>query len=270
MKRASLPNHYWDAIVEETQSQKSLDIWRRYSQRVYRRLISDWLPSTNKGRCLKTDLFEEAVTPHNLLQDLGARSIGMDISHSVVQRARRRLTGNSNPPLCLVGDLRQLPLASGAISQIISGSSLDHFTDKADIATCLAEFKRVLAPGGVLILTLDNPENPVIWLRNHLPFVWLNRLGLVPYYVGATYYQNEARQQLESVGLKVTNATAVFHVPRAPAIWLSVLIAHIRWKALENFCVNIFHSFEILRRLPTRRHTGYYLAVRAVNIGEPR
>lgn len=262
MKRPMPYGGYWDAIVDKTQNDKALEIWRQYSQRVYRRLIRDWFPP-DKRRCLKTDLFEEAVTAQSLLPDLGAKSIGIDISPAVVHLASRRLRVNSIPPLCLVGDLRQLPLASGTIHGILSGSSLDHFPAKADIAICLAEFKRVLAKDGVLILTLDNPENPFIWLRNRLPFGWLNRLRLVPFYVGATYGEREARQQLDYAGLRVTDLTTVAHIPRAPAIWLSMLIARLGWNGLENLCMRFFDSFEVLGRLPTRRFTGYYLAVRA-------
>jgi SAM-dependent methyltransferase len=235
-------------------------------QRVYRRLMRDWLPVARQGRGLKTDLFEEAITPYHLLADLGPVCVGIDCSLAVAQAARHRLASSGSVPLFVVGDLRQLPLKSEAVEYILSGSSLDHFPDKAEIAISLAEMARVLTPGGTLIVTFDNPHNPVVWLRNHLPFRWLNRLRLVPYYVGATYRRDEARQQIGAVGLTVTAVTAVAHVPRAPAVWMAVLVASAGWKPLEAFVTRLFDAFEVLERWPTRYRTGYYLAIRAAKI----
>ena len=65
-------------------------------------------------------------------------------------------------------------------------STLDHFEDAAQIEVALGELHRVLRPGGHLVLTLDNPANPLIRLRNALPEAWARRTGLSPFAVGAT------------------------------------------------------------------------------------
>jgi SAM-dependent methyltransferase len=253
---------YWDHIVEETRCGAPIDAWRAYMRQVYKCLIQDWLPAAATGRGLKTDLFEEAVTPHHLLPDLGPGSIGVDGSPAVVRAAGERLTAEGELHLLVVGDLRRIPLRSGSVMRILAGSSLDHFLNKVDIATSLAELARVLAPGGTLVVTFDNPHNPVVWLRNHLPFTWLNRLRLVPYYVGPTYNRTEARHRLEALGLTVTDVTAVVHVPRAPAIWLVAVAECLGWALLEALVARIFDGFESLERWPTRYRTGYYLAFR--------
>lgn len=253
---------YWDHTVEETRRGASLGAWRAYMRRVYQRLVRNWL-SRRSGRGLKTDLFEEAITPHHLLPDLGPSSIGVDCSPAVVRAARERLAAMGEPYLLLVGDLRWLPLQSRSVMRILAGSSLDHFPDKADIAVSLAELARVLAPGGTLVITFDNPHNPIIWLRNRLPFACLNRLRLVPYYVGATYNRAEARAQLKALGLVVTHMTAVAHAPRAPVIWLVALVERLGWTPLETLVARILDGFERLQHYPTRYWTGYYLAFRA-------
>jgi hypothetical protein len=114
------------------------------------------------------------------------------------------------------------------------------------------------------VLTLDNPLNPIVWLRNHLPFQWLNRLGLVPYFVGATYSVKECREQLEQIGLKVTDVTAIAHVPRAPAILFNWFGERWKWKSLNDVATRVMERFEILQRWPSRYFTGYYIAFRAV------
>src|SRR5207245_2574831 len=119
--------HYWDDVLTTARESAPIHVWRTYMQRVYQCLVQDWLPAVESGRSLKTDLFEEAVTPHYLLADLGPRSIGIDVSPGVVQAARKRLASDQRVFSLLVGVVRQLPIKSGTIRHILSGSSLDHF-----------------------------------------------------------------------------------------------------------------------------------------------
>jgi len=254
---------YWDGVLDEMLATPPIEAWRAYMRRVYVELVRRWLSPSAGGLGLKTDLFEEAVTPHEVLSQLGPGSVGVDVSPAVAVAARRRLSVRDEGHLFVVGDLRRVPLRSGSMARVLAGSSLDHYADKADIGTSLAELARLLAPGGVLLLTLDNPHNPAVWLRNHLPFRILKQVGLVPYYVGATYGREEARAHLEALGLEVTDVDAVAHAPRAPAIWLAALadrrIAGLSPARLERF----LWSFEAMGRWPTRHWTGYYLALRA-------
>ena len=82
-------------------------------------------------------------------------------------------------------------------------STLDHFRSHSEIVTSLRELLRVLRPGGQLLLTLDNPANPLVGLRNALPFGLLHRLRIVPYYVGATCGPRGLRRLLPQVGFEV-------------------------------------------------------------------
>jgi SAM-dependent methyltransferase/ribosomal protein S18 acetylase RimI-like enzyme len=258
---------YWDEVVAESLARHSLDEWRAYMQRVYGRLVRTWLPARGAGRGLKTDLFEEAITSHHVLPALGPGSVGLDCSPATVRAARERL-GEARH-LFVVADLRAIPLRAGVVDRILAGSSLDHFVDKADIATSLAELARVLTPGGTLVVTFDNPHNPVVWLRNRLPFGWLNRAGIVPYYVGQTYGRAEGRVQLESVGLTVTHVSAVAHAPRAPAIGLVALAERLHAARLQHLLGRALTACEWLGQWPTRYRTGYYLVFRAQKGGSP-
>jgi SAM-dependent methyltransferase len=163
----------------------------------------------------------------------------------------------------VVGDLRQIPLRAGSVARILAGSSLDHFARQGDLDTGLAEIARILAPGGVVVITLDNPRNPLVWLRNHLPYAWLHRIGLVPYYVGHTYGPRQARARIEALGLRVTEVTAVAHVPRAPAIWLAAAAGRLARPERAAGLARTFARFESLESWPTRYWTGYYVALAA-------
>jgi len=264
---ASVTPAYWDHVVVERRH--PIAQWRAYMQRIYVDLMRRWIAPAGAGRGLKTDLFEEAVSAHHLLGTLGPDSIGIDCSLATVLAARERLRRTGAHRVFVVADLRAIPLRAGAVGHILAGSSLDHFPDKTDIATSLSELARVLSPGGTLVVTFDNPHNLAVWLRNHLPFAWLNRLGVVPYYVGQTYGRAEGRTRLEAAGFAVTDVTAVAHAVRAPAIWLTALAESCNAPRLERLLGRTLHAFERLERWPTRYRTGYYLAFRAEKRASP-
>ena len=109
----------------------------------------------------------------------------------------------------------------------------------------------MLAPGGTLVVSLDNLANPLVAVRNALPFRWLHRIGLVPHYVGATCRPGELQRLLASTGFDVNATTAIMHVPRVIA--LAVGARHGHDARLER-----------LGQLPTRFLTGQFVAARAV------
>jgi SAM-dependent methyltransferase len=256
---------YWGEVADQIVRDDASATWRAYMQSAYRELMQRWFPGAPAGRTLKTDLFEEAVTPHHLFDDLGPLGIGLDISPKVVHAAQRRIgvgRGEASVPM-LVADLRRLPFATGSLERILSGSSLDHFENKSDIAVALAELERCLAPGGCLVVTFDNPHNPVVRLRNGLPFKLMTAIKLVPYFVGATYDRTDIRREFAALGLRITHVSAVVHVPRAPAIWLAMLSERIGGPGVSRTLLRVFRAFDGLEATPLKFRSGYYLAVRA-------
>jgi SAM-dependent methyltransferase/GNAT superfamily N-acetyltransferase len=254
---ADLPA-YWDQILRAFDRPTPFDPWYAYMRSVYGRLVATWLPTS--GPALKTDLFEEAITDHHVLGKLGPGSIGIDWSPEIAQAARKRL-GDSYR--VVVADVRHIPLRTASVGRILVASSLDHFIDKRDIAVALTELVRVLKPGGALVATFDNPHNPVVSLRNRLPFAWLHRIGIVPYYVGATYGRAEAEHILNSLGLRVKTTSAVAHAPRAPAIWLATFAGRLGRPGFCRVVEWLLARCEVMERLPTRYRTGYYIALGA-------
>jgi SAM-dependent methyltransferase len=251
---------YWDEIITTKGKQLRLDAWRKYMKWLYENLVKLWFEPRGSRVSLKTDLFEEACSRYPVLPSLGNRGIGFDYSLQMARNAKQK-NGDCSMLVC---DLRKLPFFSSTIEQILSPSSLDHFSLASEIDVVLVEIGRVLKPNGVLVISLDNPQNPIVWIRNHLPFPWLNRIGLVPYYVGPTCTATEAKEKVRKAGMEVTHCIAVSHVPRVPAIWLVMLAEALESTRMGDWLSKHFEKWEVLQRFPSSFLTGYYIAIRAV------
>lgn len=86
------------------------------------------------------------------LRDRGAVVTGIDASAGMLALARRRL--GDDVALSLVDVDDRLPFADGAFDDVVA-SLLLHYLE--DWGPTLAEFRRVLRPGGRLIASLDHP-----------------------------------------------------------------------------------------------------------------
>ena len=92
-----------------------------------------------------------------------ARVIGLDIAQTMLQVARQRDAGwrrklpflHGNAPHYIGGDLERLPLASGSVNLLCSNLALQWCDD---LPAAFAEFRRVLAPGGLLMFTTFGPD----------------------------------------------------------------------------------------------------------------
>jgi len=184
---------------------------------------------------------------------------GIDVSESVLNQAAR-----SNESLsCSGSDVRALPFRSGAFDVVVSLSTLDHFPRAADVHAAMKELYRVMTPGGVLVLTLDNLANPVIALRNSLPYRLTHAAGLVPYPVGLTFKPGAARAMVEEAGFRIDEMTAVMHAPRVVAIPLMSALRGRANGSAGSLLRRAALKFEKLRGLPSRYRTGHFIAIRA-------
>ena len=130
--------------------------------------------------------------------------VGLDISSSAVSLAKQ----TSNHGLLVVGDGTRLPFRDGVFGTIFSNSVLEHVPD---VPKVLAEARRVLRRGGVLIFTVPSP--------NFTEFLFLpSLLHKIPFlkFLGDWYSRNRNallshhnicefklwRSMLESVGFQ--------------------------------------------------------------------
>jgi SAM-dependent methyltransferase len=131
----------------------------------------------------------------------GHRVLGVDGSPEMLDRARVRVPEG----LFLRGDLHRLPVADGAVDLVVCTLALVHVPDLAPV---LAEFARVLRPGGHLAISDVHPDLVLLGSVVHSPGP-AGEPGLAPTYRhGAGDYLRAALP----VGLRVRRCEE----PRSP------------------------------------------------------
>ena len=253
---------YWDSVTSAMADGPPDEVWRRHSDTVNEHLLKRWLEKKNYPSLLKTDLFDESIGVGlcAFLSDHSDELHGIDISEVCVKAAVKRYPAL----LARKADVRELPYQNGRFDCIVSNSTLDHFPVIGDIEVSLAELNRVLRPGAEFVITLDNLQNPVIWLRDALPYRWLHRVGLLSYYVGATSTVTGLRKMLTVAGFEIKESTAILHCPRVAAIPLSNLIQKYCSEPGRKRWLRLLMAFEWLGRTPLRYFTGHFVAVHAI------
>jgi SAM-dependent methyltransferase len=252
---------YWESIADEWKKIRPDRLWRKHSDAINQSLLFRWLPEQPVPRLLKTDTFDEAVGD-GLSRFLQARAhsvVGIDLSFKNVQLAchgARSVHGTR-------ADVRNLPFRRESFDVVVSNSTLDHFQTLDEITVSLRELHRVLRKGGQLIVTLDNLANPTIAARNHLPINLLNRLGIVPYFVGATCGPWRLQRLLRDVGFEVRDVAAVLHCPRIIAVAVAKLLCSRAKPSVQQQFLRLLQKCEVMSRWPTRYLTGHFIAVRA-------
>lgn len=241
------PTWYLDPLVARQKGEANLELIRR------------WSAGVRPARVLKTDLFEEAFGEDQVLHGLFPEAdlvCGIDEASSTAGAAARRF-----PELARGGsvmDVRRLGLRGDSFDLILSTSTLDHFDHGAEFQAALAELARVLRPGGLLILTLDNPANPL-----YLPLKWLSRTRAVPFPLGYTPGAPTLRTELHKAGLVIEAEDWLLHNPRGLSTLAFLALRRLPKPAADAAISALLALASRLGRLPTRRLTACFQAVAA-------
>lgn len=259
---SDVPTQYWDAILASgAQGALHLDVplWRSYCDVLHARLLNRWLAGRRYSSALKTDLFDEAVGA-GLAPWLLSHSdevVGIDIATAVVTCASAR-----HPRLRVrVCDVCDIEAVDGTFDLIISNSTLDHFTTPAAIQRGIQELARVLRPGGDVVVTLDNPSNPIVALRNALPPRLFGGSSVLPYFVGHTLSLRRLRAEVVAAGLEVLHHGYLMHVPRL--LYLHLCRTVPQHGRVARWVLQLMLQHERFNWLPTRGLSGHYVAVHA-------
>jgi SAM-dependent methyltransferase len=241
-KRRS-PSWYLDPLVARQKRRAHLELLRSY---------------VNHSRIfLKTDLFEEAYGDDALFPGiaLGARlRLGIDISTRTVRAAAARHTELAAGSV--VADVRRIPFRSGSVDLILSNSTLDHFQTAAELHEALAELTRVLQPGGRLIVTLDNPWNPLYW-----PLRAMSRVRATPFSLGRTFSAPKLVRALKRCGLEIERTGTLLHNPRILSTILFLALRRCLGERADPSVRALLAFFAMGEKLPTRWLTGCFICV---------
>lgn len=126
------------------------------------------------------------------LHDQGASMLGIDISPEMI-----RWAAELNPDLEFrVGDLRFIDLPKASLAGIVAFYAVIHL-DPPDLGAAFREFKRLLGPGGVLLVSFHIGEETV-----HLDELWGQPVTLDFHFLSP----REVTTALRSAGFNVTES----------------------------------------------------------------
>ncbi|MGW9436180.1 class I SAM-dependent methyltransferase [Streptomyces sp. NPDC055607] len=116
-------------------------------------VLAEVVRADGEGRVADLGCGPGHVTAH--LDGLGLSAFGVDASPAMIELARR-----AHPGLRFdVGSMAALDIADGALDGVLSRWSVIH-VPPAELPAVLAEFHRVLAPGGHLLIAFSGSEGP--------------------------------------------------------------------------------------------------------------
>jgi ubiquinone/menaquinone biosynthesis C-methylase UbiE len=117
------------------------------------------------------DVLEVAVGTGLNLPVFGpdVRITGLDLSPVMLEIARRRASELGRPVELREGDAHHLPFADESFDSVVCTFSLCNIPD---VQLAVAEMKRVLRPGGRLILVdhIRSASRPVLWIQKLIEF----------------------------------------------------------------------------------------------------
>ncbi len=171
--------------------------------RHYDKLADDISSVRSEGR-----LLDVGTGPGRLLEKLRLRApglalTGLDISETMVRKARENLAHLSPPPEIVLGGASALPFPAGSFDVVVSTGSFHHWKDPVG---GLDDIHRVLAPGGQALiydLVSDTPREVLSKMaaefgRLRVLLFWLHAFE-EPFYTKAAF-EDVARDTLFSSG----------------------------------------------------------------------
>jgi SAM-dependent methyltransferase len=255
-----LDRQSWELLGSEQEPSWYLDpITAKQKRETHLKLIWKWSESTQVNRVLKTDLFEEAFGDDSLLDSMSRQCkacCGLDASLATAKKSYRR---HSQQIQAFVADVRYLAVRDCSVDLVISTSTLDHFDGRPDFLRALSELARVLKPGGLLIITLDNP-----WNLLYHPLRWFSSGRMSPFPLGYTESAPQLEKDLAAAGLHAERRGWLIHNPRGISTLLFLVFRKLlSSRVADQMILLCLRLFELLNKLPTRAITACFVAVSA-------
>ncbi|MFN0135331.1 MAG: class I SAM-dependent methyltransferase [Phycisphaerae bacterium] len=133
---------------------------RACQEEIYR-----WLPADGERpfRMLDVGCGTGSLLSIMAREPLAEALIGLDYSEEMTRRAAAKFAGAPNPSrmIALRGDAERLPLANASVDVVTCCNSFHHYPNQP---VAVREFRRVLRPGGMLVLIDGFRDNVIGWL----------------------------------------------------------------------------------------------------------
>jgi SAM-dependent methyltransferase len=268
-------NNYIDLNFDQVKRQRQQwddlartmpDILPAASTQYYRQreiaLIQHHFGSLRGKKILKLDLWNEAVNTRilNWMDDQGADTYGLDISHITASRARHNSLSTNGRLRILQSDIRFLPFANNSFDFVYTMGTIEHVEEYEIV---LQEIRRVLKIRGRTIIGV--PHKWDIFLRPLLVKV-LDLLGKYLYAPEKSMGASELKRIVERSDLRVRCRTGLLLMPGF--VRLADLYFYTRGIPLHKFIPLLLWPFEQLeRRWEWTRKLGYLLVVVADKSG---
>jgi ubiquinone/menaquinone biosynthesis C-methylase UbiE len=133
--------------------------------RAWQRTALKYLPDTQAGHVL--ELAHGTGDMQIDLRDAGYRSIGLDLSPYMGRITQRKLKGQAQ---LVQGQAQHLPFANGSFAAVVSTFPTPFIVEEST----LAEVRRILQPGGVMVVVMNGTLTGGDWGTRFLE--WLYRI----------------------------------------------------------------------------------------------
>ncbi|MAU10347.1 MAG: hypothetical protein CL607_11035 [Anaerolineaceae bacterium] len=189
----------WETIWDEANVQIELETMR--SERA-QETIQAYLPYLDREKpILEAGSGLSAVVIW--LREHGYNVLGLDYAENALHISRQY-----EPSLPLVaGDVHKLPFAENSLAGYLSFGVLEHF--EHGLQPGLSEAYRILAPGGVLILTIPYPN--IVWRVAQFKRQMAGQQLIDEDFYESTYNRRELVSNVEQVGFKLAEAIPTSH-----------------------------------------------------------
>ena len=147
------------------------------------------------------------------------RVVGLDIADSILRTARLATKAVGLEVEFVRGNLEALPLADAAFDLVLCAQAIEHVLDPP---RALGELRRVLRPGGTLLLSTDNSAARVSKVLNAPRTAVVRLLGLrgrrlKVHFPHRSFGRAELEKLLRDAGFEAVRAeTFRFHVDGSP------------------------------------------------------
>ncbi|MFH1415451.1 MAG: class I SAM-dependent methyltransferase [Elusimicrobiota bacterium] len=198
MKKKNLDNAHIDPMLG------------KYKAGEFRSLVKRWAGGLAGEKILKTDLREEAYGTDEILfspEYAESEVFGIDISEKTVNIAMDRSRSKGLKHIYKMADVRNIPFYDNSFDMIFSTSTLDHFNSDEELVEALTELKRVIKPGGKLIITYNNKSN-----CNFRLMLKIEKMMRRVDYTAQTHTASELKGIIESTGWTVEDIDYCVHI----------------------------------------------------------